>query len=142
MNETNLLTQRLLTPAQACRALGISRQTLKKWVKAGLIEAVPLPSGGWRIPESEIQRVLAGRESFKARISGQVPPDVVLIEYVNGHKRYLYAPLTIESLIKQLGEPELPSLGYRKVLTAYSPDNKEHFVEVWVREGVQVEAKG
>ena len=46
--------------------LSISRHTLYKWIKAGLIKAVALPSTGrrrpLRIPESEVRRIIEGRQ--------------------------------------------------------------------------------
>jgi excisionase family DNA binding protein len=43
---------------EASKALGVSRNTLKKWVKVGLIAAVSLPGGTeMRIPRKEIDRV-------------------------------------------------------------------------------------
>ena len=43
---------------EASKALGVSRNTLKKWVKVGLIASVSLPGGTEiRIPREEIDRV-------------------------------------------------------------------------------------
>ncbi len=54
----------MLTPKEASKLLGISRRTLRDWVRKGIIRAVYLPTGRIRIPESEIQRIIeeGGRE--------------------------------------------------------------------------------
>ena len=38
--------------------LNVSRQALWKWIKQGKIQAVKLPSGRYRIPESEVVKIL------------------------------------------------------------------------------------
>ena len=43
-----------------CGILRIDRRTLWKWIKEGKIKAVRLPSGRYRIPESEIRKILGG----------------------------------------------------------------------------------
>jgi len=54
------MTERLLPPREACERLGISFITLKRWIYAGKIRAVRTPSGRWRIPESEIEKIIRG----------------------------------------------------------------------------------
>jgi putative resolvase len=49
---------RLLKVREAAVLLNVSRQALWKWIKQGQIQAVKLPSGRYRIPESEIVRIL------------------------------------------------------------------------------------
>jgi excisionase family DNA binding protein len=43
--------------------LDISRQALWKWIKEGKISAVKLPSGRFRIPESEVVKIMQGRRA-------------------------------------------------------------------------------
>jgi len=59
------MTERLLPPREACRRLGISFITLKRWIYSGKIRAVKTPSGRWRIPESEIERIIGGKMSVE-----------------------------------------------------------------------------
>ena len=59
------MTERLLPPREACRRLGISFITLKRWIYSGKIRAVKTPTGRWMIPESEIERIISGREGVK-----------------------------------------------------------------------------
>lgn len=52
---------RLMTAAEVCQLLNISKSTLAAWRDAGALEAVPLPMGTWRYPSSQetVQRALA-----------------------------------------------------------------------------------
>jgi len=59
------MTERLLPPREACRRLGISFITLKRWIYSGKIRAVKTPTGRWMIPESEIERIIGGKGEAK-----------------------------------------------------------------------------
>ncbi|MCD6368508.1 MAG: IS607 family transposase [Thermoproteales archaeon] len=59
------MTERLLPPREACKRLGISFITLKRWIYSGKIRAVKTPTGRWMIPESEIERIVSGKERVK-----------------------------------------------------------------------------
>ena len=50
----------LLTPREAGRRLGVSYPTVKQWIYKGAIRTTPTAGGHHRIPESEIDRLLAG----------------------------------------------------------------------------------
>jgi len=54
------MSERLLPPREACRRLGISFTTLKRWIYSGKIRAVLTPTGRWMIPESEVERIISG----------------------------------------------------------------------------------
>jgi excisionase family DNA binding protein len=49
----------MATTGEVGRALGVSINTVKSWVRAGKVRAVRLPSGHLRIPRSELERLLA-----------------------------------------------------------------------------------
>jgi molybdopterin-binding protein len=49
----------LLTPRQAARRLGVSYPTIKQWIYRGLVRTRPTAGGHHRIPEPEIDRLLA-----------------------------------------------------------------------------------
>jgi putative resolvase len=49
---------RLLNVKEVALLLNVSRQALWKWIKGGKIKADKLPSGRFRIPESELVRIL------------------------------------------------------------------------------------
>jgi len=57
----------LLRPKEACKALGISYVTLRRWIKEGKIRAVRTLGGKYRIPESEVKRLLSGIETREVR---------------------------------------------------------------------------
>ena len=53
--------ERVLRLAEVEIRLGVSRWTLYDWIKGGTIHAMRLPSGYYRIPESEVKRILQER---------------------------------------------------------------------------------
>ncbi|OYT30795.1 MAG: hypothetical protein B6U94_05345 [Thermofilum sp. ex4484_79] len=53
--------ERMLRSGEVARILGVDRHTVVKWIKEGRIRAVKLPSGRYRIPESEVKKILGGR---------------------------------------------------------------------------------
>jgi len=59
------MSERLLPPREACRRLGIHFVTLKRWIYSGKIRAVKTPTGRWMIPESEVERIIGGKEEAK-----------------------------------------------------------------------------
>jgi len=59
--------EELLRPKEVCRILGISYITLKRWIYNGTIKAVKTPTGRWRIPRSEVERILGGRKDTLIR---------------------------------------------------------------------------
>jgi excisionase family DNA binding protein len=50
----------MLSTGDVGRALGVSINTVKSWVRTGKIAAVRLPSGHYRIPRGELDRLLLG----------------------------------------------------------------------------------
>ncbi len=59
------MSERLLSPREACRRLGIHYVTLKRWIYSGKIRAVRTPTGRWMIPESEVERIIGGKAEAK-----------------------------------------------------------------------------
>ena len=67
------MSERYLSTREFARLLGVSRVTVVKWIKSGRIVAYSV-HGKWRIPYSEVERVLRGVQRVKriaiyARIS-------------------------------------------------------------------------
>jgi molybdopterin-binding protein len=58
----------LVTPREAARRLGVSYPTIKQWIYKGIVRTRPTAGGHHRIPESEVERLLA--------LSGQPLPDL------------------------------------------------------------------
>ncbi len=61
------MSERLLRPKEACRLLGVSYVTLRRWIKEGKIRAIQTLGGKYRIPESEVKRILSGIEVREVR---------------------------------------------------------------------------
>jgi len=53
--------ERMLRSGEVAEMLGVSRHTVAKWIREGRIKAITLPSGRYRIPESEVRKILEGR---------------------------------------------------------------------------------
>jgi excisionase family DNA binding protein len=56
-------TGKLYKMKEAALLLNVSRQTLWAWIKEEKIKAVKLPSGQYRIPDSEIVKILQGAQN-------------------------------------------------------------------------------
>ena len=54
--------KRMLTVAEVVERLRVHPQTIREWLRTGKLQGVRLGGTkvGWRIPESEIQRLLKG----------------------------------------------------------------------------------
>jgi len=52
--------ERMLRSGQVAEILGVDRHTVIKWIRESRIKAVRLPSGRYRIPESEVRKILGG----------------------------------------------------------------------------------
>jgi len=55
-----MTNKELLKVGEVLKVLRISRKTFYRWVKEGRIKVVRLPSGRYRVPKSEIERILGG----------------------------------------------------------------------------------
>ena len=61
-----------ITPREAARRLGVSYPTIKQWIYKGSIRTRPTAGGHHRIPETEIDRLLAaGRLAPRAAAKGR-----------------------------------------------------------------------
>jgi len=70
------VSERLLRPKEVCEKLGVSYTTLRRWIESGYIRAIRTVGGKYRIPESEVRRLLEGRVKevravVYARVSSQ-----------------------------------------------------------------------
>ena len=50
----------LLRSGEVAEILGVCRHIVVKWIKEDKIRAIRLPSGRYRIPESEVRKILEG----------------------------------------------------------------------------------
>ena len=56
-----------MRPKEVCRLLGVSYVTLRRWIKEGKVGAVQTLGGKYRIPESEVKKLLSGVETKEVR---------------------------------------------------------------------------
>ncbi|MGC8910267.1 MAG: helix-turn-helix domain-containing protein, partial [Fervidicoccaceae archaeon] len=61
------MSERLLRPKEVCKLLGVSYTTLRRWIKEGRVKAVQTIGGKYRIPESEVRRILSRAEVREIR---------------------------------------------------------------------------
>lgn len=60
-----------MTTGEVARALGVTINTVKNWVRGGRIHAVRLPSGHLRIPRAELERLLEGRTARRGEVASK-----------------------------------------------------------------------
>lgn len=58
--------EKFYTPVEAAKLLGVSHVAVRKWIKAGRIKAVKNYYGMYRIPESEVRRLIEERDSLSS----------------------------------------------------------------------------
>jgi excisionase family DNA binding protein len=66
MSNPSGISGRLLRVKEVAIILNIDRRTLWLWLKKGMIKGVILPSGQYRIPESEVTSILSNTNSKEA----------------------------------------------------------------------------
>jgi len=59
--------ERLLRPKEVCQILGISYRTLLRWIDQGKIKTVKTEGGIYRIPYSEVRRILKNKTTSEVR---------------------------------------------------------------------------
>lgn len=64
--------QKLVKLAECEASLGVSRWTLWSWIRTGRMKAVRLPSGQFRVPEAELQRIHEAVEPVQAKQPGRI----------------------------------------------------------------------
>lgn len=57
------MADRLLTPFEAARLLGVDPSTLRRYVAAGKLPAIRTPGGHHRYPLSVVRRLIVGRST-------------------------------------------------------------------------------
>ncbi len=70
--------ERYLTPSDVAEIFGMSRSGVIKWIREGKIKAIEI-NGRWRIPYSEVERLLSGGKvkqvAIYARVSSNTQKD-------------------------------------------------------------------
>ncbi len=50
-----------MTTSELAKALNVTRHAVIKWIREGRLNAIRLPGGRYRIPESEVRKIIEGR---------------------------------------------------------------------------------
>ena len=53
------MTEELVTVEEAAKILKVRRETIRRYIKNGHLKALTLPSGDYRLRETDIQRLLS-----------------------------------------------------------------------------------
>lgn len=53
---TDIFTDPLMTVAEVAKIFEVQPRTIREWLKADTMHGSKLPTGGWRIPTSEVHR--------------------------------------------------------------------------------------
>lgn len=69
------IAERLLTTVEVAERLDVSRGTVLNWCRAGELMYVRYPSGQYRIPPSEVERILTPVAASSG--SAESPSDVL-----------------------------------------------------------------
>ncbi len=91
----------LVTPREAARRLGVSYPTIKQWIYKGVVRTRPTPGGHHRIPDSEIERLLA---SSGKPLPRPAPPHAGAIVALSGRNqlRGIVEEVRTEGLLAQV----------------------------------------
>lgn len=69
------MSDQMLRAREACEALGIHRVTMYRWIKAGILPAIRLPGGEFRIRKEDIDLILThGKLTAKKPKRRKMPP--------------------------------------------------------------------
>ncbi len=49
--------EKLLTTSEFAKTFNVTRHAVAKWIREGRINAIKLPGGRYRIPESEVEKL-------------------------------------------------------------------------------------
>ena len=63
--------ERHYSTREVCKVLGIANRTIRRWIKEGRLRAVNI-NGRWRIPESEVKRLLGEPVEATPRVTRRV----------------------------------------------------------------------
>ncbi|MGO1400951.1 MAG: helix-turn-helix domain-containing protein [Flaviflexus sp.] len=72
-------TARLLTTTDVAEILQVSRSTVLNWCRDGRILAIRLPSGQYRVPQTELDRILTptSPSASSAASPSRAPADII-----------------------------------------------------------------
>jgi excisionase family DNA binding protein len=59
------MSEELVTVAEAAKILKVRRETIRRYIKSGHLEAVTLPGGDYRLRGSDLEKLLSPRAPQK-----------------------------------------------------------------------------
>lgn len=117
----------MLKPQDAAKLMGISYPTLKTWIYKGTVHSVTTPGGHHRIPQSEVDRLMQGKQGTSRQRSKQTA-----LGAISGRNKLLgtVTDVKFEGLLAQVRI----SLGAQSITSIITRDACE---ELGLRKGVR-----
>lgn len=93
----------LLTPRQAADRLGVTYSTLKQWIYKGTVRTRPTAGGHHRVPEAEVERLLAGAgRTLPARATRSARGGTIVALSGRNQLRGIVEEVRVEGLLAQV----------------------------------------
>jgi molybdopterin-binding protein len=92
----------LLTPREAASRLGVSYQTIKQWIYKGAIRTRSTAGGHHRIPENEVERLLAASGRRARRMPKRVTRGTIVALSGRNQLRGIVEEVRTEGLLAQV----------------------------------------
>lgn len=93
----------LVTPRQAASRLGVSYSAFKQWIYKGAVRTVRTDGGHHRVPDTEIDRLLASQgKSAAARRRPAAPSGVLVALSGRNQLRGIVEEVRVEGLLAQV----------------------------------------
>lgn len=93
----------LLTVRSAAERLGVSYSTLKQWIYKGAIRTAKTEGGHHRVPETEVQRLLAAQDRLPSPARRQAKPRGVVVALSGRNQlRGVIEEVRVEGLLAQV----------------------------------------
>ncbi|MGE0039960.1 MAG: molybdopterin-binding protein [Vicinamibacterales bacterium] len=94
----------LLTPREAAERLGVGYSTLKQWIYRGAVRTVRTGGGHHRVPEAEVERLLAAQDAAPAPGRPAVRPADGVLVALSGRNQLtgIIEEVRVEGLLAQV----------------------------------------
>ncbi|PYR76353.1 MAG: molybdenum-pterin-binding protein [Acidobacteria bacterium] len=92
----------LITPREAAGRLGVSYPTFKQWIYKGSVRTTRTAGGHHRVPDSEIDRLMAGRQTRRRDRRAAKRDDVIVALSGRNQLRGIVEEVRVEGLLAQV----------------------------------------
>src|SRR5215218_2381680 len=92
----------LLTPREAARRLGVSYPTVKQWIYKGAVRTRRTAGGHHRVPDTEVERLLARTSPAGRRPKAARPPGAIVTLSGRNQLRGIVEEVRVEGLLAQV----------------------------------------